>query len=197
MEPFELVSIEVPNESTGVVIQDFGQRLGEMRHMTQDGPITKLEFSIPTRGLIGYRSDFMTRTKGLGIMNTIFDSYKPMKGEITKLPHGSLVATEAGEATNYGLLLAQERGVLFIGAGTKIYEGMVVGKNAKDMDLRVHVGREKQLTNFRAKNEGIGAFLEAPTEMTLEDSLEYIADDEIVEVTPKSIRIRKMDLKAK
>ncbi len=197
MEPFELVSIEVPNESTGVVIQDFGQRLGEMRHMTQDGPITKLEFSIPTRGLIGYRSDFMTRTKGQGIMNTIFDSYKAMKGDITKLPHGSLIATESGEATNYGLLLAQDRGVLFIGAGTKIYEGMVVGKNAKDMDLRVHVGREKQLTNFRAKNEGIGAFLEAPTLMTLEDSLEYIADDEIVEVTPKSIRIRKVDLKAK
>lgn len=196
-EPFELVSIEVPNESTGIVIQDMGQRLGEMKHMTQDGPITKLEFIIPTRGLIGYRSDFMTRTKGLGIMNTIFDSYRPFKGEITKLPHGSLIATETGESTNYGLLAAQDRGVLFIGPGVKVYEGMVVGQNAKDMDLRVHVGREKQLTNFRAKNEGIGAFLEKPHEMTLEDALEYIAEDELVEVTPKNIRIRKMDLKAK
>ena len=197
MEPFELVSIEVPNEFTGVVIQDFGQRLGEMSHMTQDGPITKLEFSIPTRGLIGYRSDFTTRTKGLGIMNTIFDAYKPMKGNVTKLPHGSLIATETGEATNYGLLLAQDRGVLFIAAGTKIYAGMVVGKNAKDMDLRVHVGREKQLTNFRAKNDGIGVFLEAPQLMSLEDAMEYIDEDELVEVTPKSIRIRKVDLKAK
>lgn len=196
-EPFELLSIEVPNESTGTVIQDMGSRLGEMRHLSQDGPITKLEFSIPTRGLIGYRSDFMTRTKGLGIMNTIFDAYKPFKGEVTKLPHGSLIASEAGEATNYGLLAAQDRGVLFIAAGTKVYEGMVVGKNAKDMDLKVNICREKQLTNFRAKNEGIGAFLEAPQEMTLEDSLEYIADDELVEVTPKSIRIRKADLRAK
>lgn len=196
-EPFELLSIEVPNEFTGTIIQDMGQRLGEMRHMNQDGPITKLEFVIPTRGLIGYRNDFMTRTKGLGIMNTIFDSYRPFKGEMTKVAHGSLIATETGESTNYGLLAAQERGVLFIGAGVKVYEGMVVGQNAKDMDLRVHVGREKQLTNFRAKNEGIGAFLEVPKEMTLEDSLEYIADDELVEVTPKSIRIRKVDLKAK
>lgn len=197
LEPFELLSIEVPNEFTGTIIQDMGSRLGEMRHLNQDGPITKLEFSIPTRGLIGYRNDFMTRTKGLGIMNTIFDAYKPFKGEISKLPHGSLIASEAGESTNYGLLAAQERGVLFIGPGVKVYEGMVVGQNAKDMDLRVNVCREKQLTNFRAKNEGIGAFIEVPREMTLEDSLEYIADDELVEVTPKSIRIRKMDLKAK
>ena len=197
LEPFELLSIEVPNEFTGTVIQDMGARLGEMRHMTQDGPITKLEFVIPTRGLIGYRNDFMTRTKGLGIMNTIFDSYKPFKGDLDKLPHGSLISSETGESTNYGLLASQERGILFIGPGVKVYEGMVIGKNAKDMDLKVNVAREKQLTNFRAKNEGIGAFIEVPKQMTLEDSLEYIAEDELVEVTPKSIRIRKIDLKAK
>ena len=196
-EPIELVSIEVPNEFTGTIIQDMGTRLGEMRHLNTDGPITKLEFLVPTRALIGYRSEFMTRTKGEGIMNTLFFAYQPIKGEMSKMEHGSLVAHETGTSTGYGLLAAQDRGVLFIGPGVEVYEGMIVGKNAKDMDLRVNVVREKQLTNFRAKNEGIGAFIEAPHLMDLEDSFEYISDDEVVEVTPKNIRMRKLDMKAK
>jgi GTP-binding protein len=195
LEPIELAAIEVPNEFVGAIMQDMGSRLGKLREMRPDGNITKLEFVIPTRGLIGYRSDFMTRTKGQGIMNTIFFGYEPYKGDLVSLPHGSLVAHETGTSTNYGLMSAQERGHMFIGPGVQVYQGMIVGINAKDMDLVVNVCREKQLSNMRSKGEGAMEFLDVPLQLTLEDALEYIADDELVEVTPKSIRMRKIDLK--
>ncbi len=195
LEPIELAAIEVPNEFVGAIMQDMGSRLGKLREMRPDGNITKLEFVIPTRGLIGYRSDFMTRTKGQGIMNTIFFGYEPYKGDLVSLPHGSLVAHETGTSTNYGLMAAQERGHMFIGPGVQVYQGMIVGINAKDMDLVVNVCREKQLSNMRSKGEGAMEFLDVPLQLTLEDALEYIADDELVEVTPKSIRMRKIDLK--
>lgn len=194
-EPIELVGVEVPNEFVGAIMQDMGSRLGQIREMTPDGAVTRLEFLIPTRGLIGYRSDFMTNTKGQGIMNALFFGYEPYKGELSKIAHGSLVAHETGKSTTYGLVNAQGRGKLFIPAGVDVYQGMVVGINAKDHDLVVNVCKEKQLTNFRAKNESKVDMLEVPMELTLEDALEYIADDELVEVTPKSIRIRKIDLK--
>ena len=195
LEPIELAAIEVPNEFVGAIMQDMGSRLGKLREMRPDGTITKLEFLIPTRGLIGYRTDFMTRTKGQGIMNTLFFGYEPYNGDMESMPHGSLVAHETGKSTNYGLMAAQERGHLFIGPGIDVYQGMVVGVNAKDMDLVVNVCREKQLSNMRAKGEGGMEFLNTPLHMTLEDALEYISDDELVEVTPESIRIRKIDLK--
>lgn len=195
LEPIELVAIEVPNEYVGAVMQDMGGRMGQLREMRPDGNITKLEFLIPTRGLIGYRNDFMTRTKGEGIMNTLFFGYEVFKGEMTGSAHGSLIAHETGRSTNYGLMAAQERGHMFIGPGVDVYQGMVVGKNAKEMDMAVNVCREKQLSNMRAKGDGGMEFLDVPLALTLEDSLEYISDDEIVEVTPKSIRIRKIDLK--
>ncbi len=195
LEPIELVAIEVPNEYVGAIMQDMGSRMGTLREMRPDGAITKLEFLIPTRGLIGYRNDFMTRTKGEGIMNTLFFGYELFKGEMTGVPHGSLIAHENGKSTQYGLMAAQERGKMFIGPGVDVYQGMVVGMNAKDMDLVVNVCREKQLSNMRAKSDGGMEFLDVPLKLTLEDSLEYISDDELVEVTPKSIRMRKIDLK--
>jgi len=195
LEPIELVAIEVPNEYVGAIMQNMGSRMGQLREMRPDGNITKLEFLIPTRGLIGYRNDFMTNTKGEGIMNALFFGYELFKGESTSAAHGSLVAHETGKSTNYGLMAAQERGHMFIGPGVDVYQGMVVGKNAKELDMVVNVCREKQLSNMRAKSDGGMEFLDVPLALTLEDSLEYISDDEIVEVTPKSIRIRKMDLK--
>lgn len=197
LEPIELVFIEVPSEFVGTVIQDLGKRMGVMREMRVDGQITKLEFLVPTRGLIGYRSGFMTNTKGLGIMNTIFFGYEPFKGDFTSGEHGSMVAHETGRTTNFGLINSQERGQLFIGPGVEIYEGQIVGQNAKAMDLRVNVAKEKQLSNMRAKSDGAMEFLDTPHPMNLEDALEYIGDDELVEITPKNIRMRKMDLKAR
>jgi GTP-binding protein len=192
MEPMELASIEVPEEYSGTVIEMFGKRLGIMKDMrVDDNRVAYLDFAIPTRGLIGIRNKFITGTKGLGIMNTLFTGYGEYKGDITSIPHGSIVATEAGVANNYGLVTAQGRGKLFISAGVEVYEGMVVGENAKEGDVMVHVAREKQLTNFRAKNEGLQAQLEVPIDMTLEDALDYIDDEEMVEITPKNIRIRK------
>ena len=192
MEPMELASIEVPEEYSGAVIEMFGKRLGVIKDMRVDeNHVAHLDFAIPTRGLIGLRNKFITGTKGRGIMNTLFTGYETYKGDITSIPHGSIVATEAGVANNYGLVTAQGRGKLFISAGVPVYEGMVVGENAKEGDVMVHVAREKQLTNFRAKNEGLQSQLEVPVNMTLEDALDYIDDEEMVEITPKSIRIRK------
>ncbi len=161
--------------------------------MTQSttGGIAFMDFEIPTRGLIGLRNKFLTATKGAGIMNTLFLGYEDYRGDITAIPHGSIVATEAGVSNNYGLVTAQGRGKLFISAGVAVYEGMVVGENAKEGDVLVHVAREKQLTNFRAKNEGLADQLEVPIIMSLEDCLDYISDDELVEITPTSTRIRK------
>ena len=191
-EPIELVSIEVPEAYSGTIIEMFGKRLGVMKNMrVDDKGIAFLDFDVPTRGLIGIRNKFLTATKGTGIMNTLFLGYEPYKGDITAIPHGSIVASQQGVSNNYGLVTAQGRGTLFISAGVPVYEGMVVGENAKEGDIIVHVAREKELTNFRAKNEGLADQLEVPRTMGLEDALDYIADDELVEITPQSVRIRK------
>jgi GTP-binding protein len=191
-EPIELVSVEVPEAYSGTVIEMLGKRLGVMKNMRVDDKGNSfMDFDIPTRGLIGIRNRFLTSTKGTGIMNSIFLGYEEYKGDITAIPHGSIVATEAGVSNNYGLVTAQGRGTLFMSAGVAVYEGMVVGENAKEGDVLVHVAREKQLTNFRAKNEGLADQLEVPVIMGLEDALDYINDEELVEVTPQNIRIRK------
>jgi len=171
-----------------------GKRLGVMKDMRVDNGEVFMDFAIPTRGLIGIRNEFLTDTKGMGIMNSIFLGYEEYKGDLRDEPHGSIIATEAGITNNYGLVTAQERGKLFLGPGIPVYEGMVVGQNAKAGDIGVHVCRTRQLTNFRAKNEGLGEQMEVPLEMTLEEALNYIGDDELVEITPKNIRIRKMFL---
>jgi GTP-binding protein len=191
-EPIELVSVEVPEAYSGTVIEMLGKRLGVMKNMRVDDKGNAfMDFDIPTRGLIGIRNRFLTSTKGTGIMNSIFLGYEEYKGDITAIPHGSIVATQAGVSNNYGLVTAQGRGTLFMSAGVAVYEGMVVGENAKEGDVLVHVAREKQLTNFRAKNEGLADQLEVPVIMGLEDALDYINDEELVEVTPQNIRIRK------
>lgn len=191
-EPMELVSVEVPEQYSGTVIEMMGKRLGMMKNMkVDDNQVAFMDFEIPTRGLIGLRNKFLTATKGTGIINTLFLGYEPYKGDITAITRGSIVATEAGVSNNYGLVVAQGRGKLFISAGVAVYEGMVVGECAKEGDVLVHVAREKQLTNFRAKNEGLADQLEVPVTLSLEDSLDYIGDDELVEMTPQSIRIRK------
>ncbi len=195
LEPMELVSIEVPNEYSGTVIEMFGKRLGQMKNMrTDDKGNAFMDFDVPTRGLIGIRNKFLTSTKGTGIMNSIFLGYEPYKGDITAIPHGSIVATQMGKSNNYGLVTAQGRGILFLGPGVDVYEGMVVGENAKEGDVMVHVAREKHLNNFRAKNEGLADQLLTPLNLSLEDALDYIGDDELVEVTPENVRIRKQYL---
>jgi GTP-binding protein len=191
LEPMELVSIEVPEEHMGTVIEMMGKRLGIMKNVKIDNGVAFIDFDIPTRGLIGIRNRFLTATKGSGIMNSIFLGYEPYKGDLTAITRGSIVATQAGVSNNYGLVVAQGRGKLFISAGVPVYEGMVVGESPKEGDVMVHVAREKELTNFRAKNEGLADQLEVPITLTLEDSLDYIGDDELVEVTPISVRIRK------
>jgi len=192
MEPMELTSVEVPEQYSGVVIKMLGNRLGVMRDMKVDKKNVKMDFAIPTRGLIGIRDKFLTATKGTGIMNSIFLGYEEYKGDLNAVNHGSIVATESGVTNNYGLVTAQGRGKLFLGAGVPVYEGMVVGENAKAGDVFVHVCRERQLTNFRAKNDGLQKQLEIPINLSLEDAFDYIGDDELLEVTPKSLRIRKM-----
>jgi len=193
-EPVELVSIEVPEEFSGVVIEMMGKRLGVMRDMRVDRAEAFMDFAIPTRGLIGFRNEFLTSTRGRGIINSIFLGYEEYKGELATNSHGSLVSSEMGVSNSYGLIGAQGRGQLFIGAGVEVYMGMVVGQNAKAEDIIINICREKQLTNFRTKNFGIQEGLEVPREMGLEDALDYIGDDELVEVTPKNIRIRKTHL---
>ncbi|MBI1960982.1 MAG: translational GTPase TypA, partial [Candidatus Liptonbacteria bacterium] len=193
-EPMELVSVEVPEAHSGAVIEMLGKRLGIMRDMKSDGKAVKMDFAVPTRGLIGIRDKFLAATKGTGIMNSIFLGYEDYKGDMTALQHGSIIATQAGVTTNYGLTTAQGRGILFMGAGVPVYEGMVIGENAKAGDMPVHVCREQELTNFRAKNEALQDQLKVPLILTLEDALDYIGDDELVEITPKSVRIRKMFL---
>ena len=191
-EPMESVSIDVPEEFIGTIIEKLGHRKGELAHMSEsNGGYTRLIFSIPARGLIGYRSEFMTDTKGNGIMNSIFDGYTPYKGDIPTRALGSLIAFETGEATAYGLYQSQERGILFIAPGTKVYEGMVVGSNPKGNDIEVNVCRKKQQSNVRASGSDEALRLSTPKQMSLEQVLEFIDDDELVEVTPKSLRIRK------
>ncbi|MBI4119765.1 MAG: translational GTPase TypA [Parcubacteria group bacterium] len=195
VEPVERVSVEVPESFTGVVIEQMGSRKGTMTEMRVEKGTAFLEFIVPTRGLIGFRNQFLTVTKGQGIVNSLFEKYEDYKGDFESNPHGSLIASESGTTRAYGLLNAEERGELFIGPGVEVYEGQVVGRNAKTMDLRVNVCREKQLSNMRAKSDGGMEFLKTPRLMTLEEALEFIGDDELVEVTPKSIRTRKYWLK--
>ncbi len=196
MEPMEAVSIQVPDAYAGTVIEMMGKRLGQMQDMRVDRGDTYLHFTIPTRGLIGIRNRFLTATKGSGLMNSIFLGYEPFKGELYANPHGSLVASEGGVSNFYGLIGAQGRGTLFIGDGIDVYAGMVVGQNSKDEDIVVNVCKAKHLTNFRAAQTRSVDALNVPRDMSLEHSLDYIGEDELVEVTPKNIRIRKMYLDA-
>ena len=198
LEPMELVYIDVPDEFTGVVIDKLSQRKGELQNMgMSNGAYTRLEFSIPSRGLIGYRGDFLTDTKGNGIMNTSFDGYAPYKGDIQYRKNGSLIAFETGEALTYGLFSAQERGTLFIGPGERVYSGMVVGQNAKTDDIELNVCKAKHLTNTRASGSDEALRLSPPRILSLEEALDFIDTDELLEVTPKSLRIRKKILDAR
>lgn len=190
-EPMERIVIDVPEESMGSVMEKMGTRKGELVTMHPQGSRMRIEFIIPARGLFGYKSEFLTDTKGEGVMSSVFDSYQPYKGDIPRRNTGSLVSFEAGEAVTYGLYNAQERGSLFIGAGTPVYEGMIVGASPKAEDLVVNVCKKKHLTNTRASGSDDALRLVPPRILSLEDSLEFIADDELLEVTPKSIRIRK------
>lgn len=194
MIPFEEVFIDVPEQFSGAVIQKLGSRSGIMKKMDLKDGITHLEFLIPTRGLFGYRREFMTDTRGLGIMNTLFYDYLPEKNEWKERERGSLVAFETGITRLYGLTNVQDRGELFYGSGVNVYRGQVVGQNSRHNDIWVNVCKEKQLSNMRSKGEGTSEHFNVPRIMTLEDSLEYIDDSELVEVTPKSIRIRKIQL---
>lgn len=191
-EPMEFVTIDVPEEFVGNVIEKLGSRKGEMTNMyPSKGGYTRLEFTIPARGLIGYRNEFLTDTKGNGILNSIFEGYEPYKGEIPMRSQGSLVAFESGEAITYGLYNAQERGSLFIGAGVKVYEGMIVGRNARVDDMDINVCKKKQLTNTRSSGSDDSLRLTPPIQMSLEQCMEFIGEDELLEVTPLNLRMRK------
>lgn len=190
-EPFELVSIECPEAFNGLVIEKMGKRKGEMKDMRVEKGIAYLDFEIPTRGLIGYRNEFITDTKGQGIINTLLLGYKPYGGDIRATVHGSMVSMEAGISMSYALTNLQERGSLFIGPGVSVYAGMVIGENARPEDMEVNPCKAKRLSNMRSKGDGASVQLDTPRAMGLENALEYIGDDELVEVTPKNIRIRK------
>jgi len=196
-EPIELVVIDVPEEFIGVVTEALGRRKGQMTKMINNGSgRVRLEFEVPSRGLIGFRGEFLTETKGTGLLNTLFLRFDRWQGEMKSRSTGSLVADRMGEATTYALFNLQERGTLFIRPQTKVYEGMIVGENARAVDLDVNAIKEKKLTNMRASGSDDAMRLVPPKELTLEQALEFIADDELVEVTPKSIRLRKRYLKA-
>jgi len=201
-EPYEQLVIDAPNEYTGVVIERVSERKGEMKSLIPFGEgYSRIEFIIPTRGLIGYRSELLTSTKGTGILNSIFDSYQPQKSVISSRNRGSLVAWEDGEATAYGLFNAQDRGEMFITTGCKVYEGMIVGENSRGDDMVINVCKKKQLTAIRSTGADEALRLTPPRQMTLERCLDFIAKDELLEVTPKNLRLRKMilrnDLRAK
>lgn len=192
LEPMELAYIDVPEEFSGAVIQKLSERKGELRSMgAASGGYTRLEFSIPSRGLIGYRGEFMTDTKGNGIINTIFDGYGPYKGDLSYRKQGSLIAFEAGEAVTYGLFNAQERGALFIGPGQKVYSGMVIGQTGKAEDVEINVCKTKHLTNTRTSSSDEALRLVPPRILSLEQALEFIDTDELLEITPENLRIRK------
>ena len=197
-EPIERLIVNVPDDCIGNVIEKLGMRKGEMVNMepAEEGH-TKIEFRIPARGLIGYRTEFMTDTKGVGTMNSIFDSYEPYKGEVLSRVRGTIVAFENGKSVTYGLYNAQDKGDLFIGPGVDVYEGMIVGLNSRGEDLAINVCKEKHLTNTRASGSDEALRLVPPIQMSLEKAIEFIQDDELVEVTPKSIRLRKKILDSK
>ena len=190
-EPMERVSIDVPDESVGTVVQKLGSRKGELLEMGKAGTRTRIEYLIPSRCLFGYRSEFMTDTKGEGILNTLFDGYQPFKGDVITRYTGSLIASEDGEATSYGLFNTQDRGAMFIGVQTPVYEGMIVGECPKMEDIVVNVCKKKHLTAIRSKGADEALILTPPRQMSLEQAIEYIAEDELIEVTPKSLRLRK------
>ncbi len=198
LEPVENAYVDVPDEFTGIVIEKLSQRKGELQNMgTTGGGYTRLEFKIPARGLIGYRGEFLTDTKGNGIMNTAFDGYVPYKGDIQYRQQGSLIAFETGESVTYGLFGAQERGTLFIGPGEKVYSGMVIGENAKTDDIEVNICKTKHLTNTRSSSADEALRLTPPKILSLEQALDFIDTDELLEITPKSLRIRKKILDPK
>lgn len=198
LEPIETAYIDVPDEFTGTVIDKLSQRKGELQNMgVSNGGYTRLEFSIPARGLIGYRGEFMTDTKGNGILNTAFDGYTPYKGDIQYRKQGSLIAFETGESVTYGLYSAQERGTLFIGAGEKVYAGMVIGQNGKAEDIELNVCKTKHLTNTRSSGADDALKLTTPRTLSLEEALDFIDTDELLEVTPETLRIRKKILDSK
>ena len=192
LEPMELLMIEVPEQYVGAVMEKLGSRKAEIVNMgTRDTGVSHLEFRIPARGLMGYRQQFLTDTNGNGIMNSVFDGYEPYKGDIPQRVQGSLVIFETGETSSYGLFNAQERGDLFVGPGVEVYEGMIIGESPKNEDVTVNVCKKKHVTNMRAAGSDEALRLTPPTVLSLEQSLEFINDDELVEVTPKSIRLRK------
>lgn len=193
-EPMEKLIIDVPEKSVGAIIQDMGKRQGELKNMMPMGTRTKMEFKVPARGLLGYRNDFMTETKGEGIMNSIFDGYEPVRGMVPRRSYGALVACETGEAVTYGLYNAQNRGILFIGPGTQVYAGMVVGYSPKNDEISVNVCKKKHVTNMRAAGSDEALRLENPRIFSLEECISFIDIDEMLEVTPKSLRIRKIIL---
>ena len=193
-EPIERLVCDVPQEYVGSVIEKLGQRKGDLVEMTPVGSRMKVEFLIPSRGLFGYRNEFLTDTRGEGIMSSVLETYAPMKGEIERRQYGSLVSFETGEACSYGLFNAQERGALFIGPGTPVYAGMVVGMCSRNEDMNVNVCKKKQLTNMRAAGSDDALRLTSPRILSLEQCLEFLADDELLECTPKSLRIRKREL---
>lgn len=201
LEPMERLIIDVPEESLGSVMEKMGRRKGELLSMHPVGSRMRVEFIVPSRGLFGYRSEFLTDTRGEGILNTVFDCYAPYKGDIPRRLSGSLIAFETGETVTYGLYNAQERGALFLGAGVPVYEGMIVGQSPKAEDVVVNVCKRKHVTNMRASGSDEALRLTPPRNQSLEEALEFIAEDELLEVTPKSLRIRKRilnrDLRAK
>ena len=198
LEPIETAYIDVPDEFTGTVIDKLSQRKGELQSMSaSNGSTTRLVFSIPARGLIGYRGEFLTDTKGNGILNTAFEGYAPYKGDIQYRKQGSLIAFETGESVTYGLYSAQERGTLFIGPGEKVYAGMVIGQNGKTDDIELNVCKTKHLTNTRASGSDDALRLTTPRTLSLEEALDFIDTDELLEVTPKNLRIRKKTLDAR
>ena len=190
-EPIDILIADVPENCVGVVMEKMGSRAGELKSMTPVGGRMRLEFSVPSRGLFGYKSEFLTDTKGEGVMSSVFDSYGKYRGDFERRNCGSLIAYETGESVTYGLFNAQERGPLFIGPGVKVYEGMIVGENPKGGDIVVNVCKRKQMSNMRASGSDDALRLVPPVVMSLEQCMEFIADDELLEVTPKSLRLRK------
>ena len=195
-EPIERLTVDVPDEFTGTIMDGVIKRMGELVNMSPTAQnYTRLEFLIPSRGLIGYRSEMLTATKGTGILNSILEDYEPFKGDLQTRTRGTLIAWENGESITYGLFNAQERGTLFIGPGVKVYEGMIVGENARQEDIVVNVCKKKHATNTRASGSDDALKLVPPKDMSLEQCLEFIADDELLEVTPNHLRMRKRILK--
>jgi len=195
LEPYEELTVDVDEKYTGAVIEKIGPRKGIMRDMVQHDGMTRVIFKIPTRGLLGYKSEFMTDTKGMGIMNYVFLEYAPYAGEIRTRVNGVLITKEPGLSVAYALFNLQERGKMFVGPGVKLYRGMIVGEHCRSNDLVVNPCKEKKLTNMRAAGSDDNVLLTPPLEMSLEECIAYINEDELVEITPKSIRLRKKDNK--